>query len=221
VRLRAAQGLLAAGEREAVPTLAALLTAPAEIAGRAEELLARLPSDKLPAPSTDRAAFRAAWEAWWRVHRDRLALPRDDPDRFLFDRGRQASACARLFLDALLRTDAAACRRLCDAPFVLFDTLRYDKPEQLDDFIKEIVASTREERFTYALGEVRTGEEFARRHATSRTPLDPADLRRLHAVYVLVTKKDGGKEHAFVLVRTSNGPVRIVGVGVGNGPGGK
>lgn len=71
VRLRAAQGLLHAGAREAVPTLVALLReAPAPVAQQAEDLLARVARDKAPAPSlhNDRQRCRDLWAAWGRDH---------------------------------------------------------------------------------------------------------------------------------------------------------
>lgn len=71
VRLRAAQGLLHVGVREAVPTLVALLRdAPAPAAQQAEDLLARVARDKAPAPSlhNDRQRCRELWAAWEREH---------------------------------------------------------------------------------------------------------------------------------------------------------
>jgi HEAT repeat protein len=73
VRLRAAQGLLAAGERETIPVLIALLeTAPLELAWQAEELLCWVAG--MGAPETTvgagtaerRKACRNAWERWRR-----------------------------------------------------------------------------------------------------------------------------------------------------------
>src|SRR5262249_55505252 len=72
VRLRAAQGLLAARDRAAVPALIDLLDkAPDAWAGRVEELLYRLAGDKSPQlPPADTVAEArkkagAAWRTWW------------------------------------------------------------------------------------------------------------------------------------------------------------
>jgi HEAT repeat protein len=69
VRLRAARGLLAGKERDAVPVLIALLTdAPAAVAGQAEEVLWNLAEDASPPQPADgdRRAYRDAWSKWWR-----------------------------------------------------------------------------------------------------------------------------------------------------------
>jgi hypothetical protein len=74
VRLRVAAALVAAGDREAVGTLIALLgELPAEQGVAAEDLLFRLAGDTAPRVtlqfSTDnRRACRDAWDAWWRRH---------------------------------------------------------------------------------------------------------------------------------------------------------
>jgi hypothetical protein len=71
VRLRAAQGLLAGKDKNAVPTLLALLSdAPLELAWQAEELLGRLagearPRASLGSTSPERHRCREAWEGWW------------------------------------------------------------------------------------------------------------------------------------------------------------
>jgi hypothetical protein len=78
VRLRAALALAAAGDREAVPVLIALLDRlPPQQAGLAEDLLYRLASDKAPAElsgddEASRRRYRAAWEGWWREHGARV-----------------------------------------------------------------------------------------------------------------------------------------------------
>jgi len=73
VRLRAAEGLLAAKDRDALPVLAALVgDGPAAQAGRAEELLRVLAGVDAPKAniSSGRAKAHEAWVAW---HRDRGA----------------------------------------------------------------------------------------------------------------------------------------------------
>jgi HEAT repeat protein len=81
VRLRAAQGLLAAREREAVPVLVALLEdSPMPIAAQAESLLQSIGGEKAPAESINdgtpdgRKKGHEAWASWWRDHGDKLDL---------------------------------------------------------------------------------------------------------------------------------------------------
>lgn len=86
VRLGAAQGLLAAGQREAVPVLIQLLAdMPGEKVWKIEEVLIRLAGEKAPVPSltqTDRKARDravAAWSQWWQKQTDiNLAAARPD-----------------------------------------------------------------------------------------------------------------------------------------------
>jgi HEAT repeat protein len=83
VRLRAAEGLLAAGDRAAVPVLIDLLDkAPDSWAWRVEELLHRVAGDKGPElpPGDDLAGARkkaaAAWSAWWSANEVQVDLAR-------------------------------------------------------------------------------------------------------------------------------------------------
>ncbi len=82
VRLWAAQGLLAGRDRQAVPTLVALLSdAPPSLAWRAEDLLCRLAAERAPPVSlggnnTERRKCRDAWAAWWRDHQASVDLSR-------------------------------------------------------------------------------------------------------------------------------------------------
>jgi hypothetical protein len=90
VRLAAARSLLVAGDRTAVPALAALLEeGPTSLAEQAEDLLRRLGGEQAPAVALDLASpasrrkGRAAWEAWWKAKGDKIdltALRRDDPN---------------------------------------------------------------------------------------------------------------------------------------------
>jgi hypothetical protein len=80
VRLRAALSLASAQDREAVPTLIALLTElPNDQAWPAEECLLQLAGDKGPdapqgAEPAERAKKRKAWEAWWKKNGAKVDL---------------------------------------------------------------------------------------------------------------------------------------------------
>lgn len=83
VRLRAAQGLLAAGDRAAVPALIGLVTeAPAPALWKLEEQLRRLAGNKAPAEPVVEATPEArqrvakAWERWWHEQGSALDLTR-------------------------------------------------------------------------------------------------------------------------------------------------
>jgi ketosteroid isomerase-like protein len=84
VRRRIALALLEARDKEAIPTLIALLTArTSEDASLAEEALTVLAGEKAPAyPENDtaeaRAKYRKAWDAWWEKAGGTLDLARID-----------------------------------------------------------------------------------------------------------------------------------------------
>jgi hypothetical protein len=83
VRYHAAEALLTAGDKEAVPALVGLLRdAPQEIAWRAEGLLLHVAGTRAPqvtADATDAAGrkkWHAAWAGWWQTHGAKLEVPR-------------------------------------------------------------------------------------------------------------------------------------------------
>jgi HEAT repeat protein len=87
VRLRAAQGLLAAKDKAGIPVLVALLDDPAVILSwQAEELLHWAAGDEAPEETVGTgkggmaACCRQAWEEWWRQHGAALDLGRLDED---------------------------------------------------------------------------------------------------------------------------------------------
>jgi HEAT repeat protein len=79
VRLRAAQGLLAAKDKVGLPTLVALVDEPdVAVSWSAEELLHWVAEETAPeavvgaATAEERQKCRAAWEAWHKVHGDKV-----------------------------------------------------------------------------------------------------------------------------------------------------
>jgi hypothetical protein len=123
VRLRAAQGLLAARERAALPALAALVgEAPLPLAVRADELLACVAGPRAPRVfGTDAAArrrMRAAWETWVRLHgpADLARAPVDLPS---FNPALRAAAHGRSFVLAVYRDDREAIKGATEVPFLL------------------------------------------------------------------------------------------------------
>jgi HEAT repeat protein len=84
VRLRTALALVARKDREAVPTLIALLAdLPADQLWQAEDVLVRLAGERAPdaVAGSDPAArrkYRDAWAAWWRAQGSQVDLARLD-----------------------------------------------------------------------------------------------------------------------------------------------
>ncbi|HEV3262646.1 MAG TPA: PQQ-binding-like beta-propeller repeat protein, partial [Gemmataceae bacterium] len=93
VRLRSAQGLVAARDKAAVPVLFELLgdvRVPTAVSWQAEELLYRIAGDQGPAVSVGaggagaRKKCQAAWARWWRDHAAKVDLARvTDEQRLL------------------------------------------------------------------------------------------------------------------------------------------
>jgi HEAT repeat protein len=89
VRLRAAQGLLTAREKDAIPVLVALLNEPdAAIAWQAEDLLHYVAGEEAPdevvgsCTTASRKKCQAAWEAWWKRSSEKCDLTRLDRGTF-------------------------------------------------------------------------------------------------------------------------------------------
>src|SRR5262249_41951804 len=85
VRLRAAQGLIAGRDRDAVPALIALLDGtPTSVTWRAEELLHRMAGEKAPPfPGGDdqaaaRNKWRDDWAKWWKDNGAKVDLAKLD-----------------------------------------------------------------------------------------------------------------------------------------------
>jgi HEAT repeat protein len=81
VRFRTAQGLIAGGERKAVPALVAMLsTAPQALAWQAESILLQLAGEGGPTASAgkgtddERKAWQKAWDDWWKEKGDKVDL---------------------------------------------------------------------------------------------------------------------------------------------------
>lgn len=88
VRLRAAQGLVAGKEKEAIPVLVALLTeAPSALAWQAEDLLCRVAGEQSPTVSIgggtdqERRQARDAWNGWWHDHGAKVDLAHLDAEQ--------------------------------------------------------------------------------------------------------------------------------------------
>jgi hypothetical protein len=88
VRLRAAQGLIAAGEKQAVPVLITFLSeGPLPLAWQAEELLYRLAGDQSPClgvgngAATERRQCRESWARWWTDHGGQVELAKIDLEK--------------------------------------------------------------------------------------------------------------------------------------------
>jgi HEAT repeat protein len=143
VRFRAAQGLLAARDRAAVPTLIALLTDAPELAGRAEELLASATAGRGPRPvvsdnTQPNRAARTAWEQWWK-NNSKLDLSHADVDLPPYNPTLKAREAARQFLTAAVAGDNDKLNKLVDVPFVVLGDQALTKREQIQGYAANYV----------------------------------------------------------------------------------
>ncbi len=144
VRFRAAQGLLAAHDREAIPTFIALLSdAPPDLATRAEELLSCVAGARaLRMPISDNVqqnrAVRGAWEQWWKQNA-KIDLSRADVDLPRFNASLQARETARLFMAAVLSGDKEKLDKLIETPFYCAGEHTLLKREQVNEYMAGVM----------------------------------------------------------------------------------
>src|SRR5262249_10990733 len=144
-RFRAAQGVLAAGDRSGLPVLIALLeTGPVELAQQAEEFLKDLSADKAPAlalteETGQRKKCREAWEAWLDKHGAQASLAKCDFGVSLDGAGSGAGAVARRFVDALLKSDIDALVKTIDVPFRIEDILSLDTVDKFRELFGPVL----------------------------------------------------------------------------------
>jgi hypothetical protein len=217
VRLLAARGLLAARDKEAVPAVIDLLTV-APLAARAEDVLLALAADAAPKAAlgedeASRGKCRDAWRAWWEARRDTLDLARADLDPLHFDPTRQASEAGRRFMEALFKGDADAARRLATVPFVVGNSQRFTKPEEVAKFAGEVKGRVDGQKYTWKADRTVRGEEFFRASGErDRKALAEVPQQELRVFYAQITGADKPVEWVVVFVRTGAGRARVVGV---------
>jgi HEAT repeats len=152
VRFRAAQGILAGGDKAAVPTLISLLEGvPFELSLRAEDLLQRAagdlaPSITLAAPSimlgeseVGRKLCAAAWRDWSQSHLEKLDLAKRDVSLPLCNINLRAKDVALRWVGSLVKRDPSTLKKASDFPFTVATGshfLVFNKGEELDQFFQ-------------------------------------------------------------------------------------
>jgi HEAT repeat protein len=223
IRLRAAEGLLAGREKAAVPVLLALLAeAPADVAGRADDLLNRAAGDAAPSVSLgegreQRAKCRAAWEAWWKANEAKLDLAKADVDLQEVNPMSRAKETARRMMDAwFVKGDLTTARRLTDAPFTIAGGMAFPTRQDLDKFIEEVRERNKARTATLTYRQAVTVEEYLRSRGHSdaeATELAKVRKAEVRVVYMDIAY-DNHKETYGVYVRLSGGRARVFGLGM-------
>jgi hypothetical protein len=221
VRLRAAQGLLAARQRDAVPALLALLASESPaIVHEADDALAHLAGAQAPrtAPGVDatsRKQCQAAWEKWWRDKRDKLDLTTAEVEPLLRNPDRRAREVGQRFLDALCAGDAEGALRASDVPFV-FPTNDEEKPrtpEKLEKMLTNLAGQVKSQKYTCNFLAVQEGETYlakARAPDDARKLMEGESWRRLRAVHFNAVDAGKSTEPVLLFVRVRGGTARVV-----------
>jgi hypothetical protein len=153
VRLRAAEGLLEAGDASPVPVLLAVLAEGSpDLARRAEDILRWVAEEKGPAVllgsgPAERRRAHDAWQAWWAARGGKLALPAEGLIALRANPSRLARKTADRFLRALIFSPSLAeMRKTTDVPFAVLAEKTYKTRAELDAaFKKEFKSEPNEE----------------------------------------------------------------------------
>jgi HEAT repeat protein len=224
VRLRAAQGLAAGGDKTAVPVLIALLeAAPPEVAALAEDLLGRLAGEQAPASALggDAAARRkchAAWDAWWKASEAKTDLAKIGPALATASTAARDRQVVRQFLDAFTKADTDLFTRTTAVPFLL-GSEEVKTRDGLNGLMREIRQEIKDGRITFTVKEVVGVEDHLAVLAADRR--DPVwKLRRpgVRVVYVDLVVKDSPPERSAIFVQTAGGRPRVIGIGEAKAP---
>jgi hypothetical protein len=219
VRLRAAQSLLAARDKEALRHLLPLLNeAPLEVARQVEDTLGLLAGDKAPATplGEDEAArqkCRAAWEGWWKENEKKLDLA--NADLPWLNPGQRARAATLQFVNALLKGDMATLKKSTDFPFSLAGHMTFTTRPELDKFLEETFNRGERPKLSFSVTAIKSLEEYLK---TIQGPQKDfaAGLPRAAVRVVWVQIKYEGQnreEKAAILVRLRGGQGRVIGIG--------
>lgn len=221
VRLRAAQGLIAGKDKSGLPALLPLLSdAPPEVARQAEDMLGWVAGDKgpkVPLGEGDaaRKRCRAAWEGWWKANEDKLDLAKANADLPWLHPSQRARAAAVEFVNAMLKPDPAAVKRLTDCPFCLMGVQTFQTREELDKFVGDTLVRGPRPKATFKTGKVLSGDEYLKQ-ADGPFKDFVAGLPRGEVRAVFLDVEVAGEKQTqrmAIVVRLGGGRARVVGIG--------
>jgi hypothetical protein len=221
VRLRAAQGLIAARDKQAVAALLPLLTeAPPDVARQAEDLLHGIAADKAPSEAlgeneASRRKCRAAWEAWWKAQENQLDLARTDVDLPWLNANQRGRTVCKQFWTALMKKDLPGLKRLTHYPFSVEGNVIFKTKEELDKFLTDLVGSGDVPRMEMRIYRVVSLDEFARTaEGQQKEFVKTLPRGQVRAVYVtLEGARQKQPSRAAILVRFNGSRARVIGFG--------
>jgi HEAT repeat protein len=145
VRFRAAQGLLARGDRDTLPILVeSLKSAPYHLAERAEEILLRAAGDTAPKQSLEsseaaRGKCHEAWKGWLAKHGANVDLTKADLGLPLASPELRAREVVRQFMDmaAFTKPDKAKLARITEVPFYQAGQRIFNTRQEFEDALAQ------------------------------------------------------------------------------------
>ncbi len=145
VRFRAAQGLIGAGTRAALPVLVdSLRRGPEELAELAEDILLQLagttaPKIRFAAEGSNRDQCHQAWKEWLKGHQTKIDLSKVDVGLPAGNPSFRAREVVRQMLDMtkLKAADPEKIRRLTELPYYVSGIMVLNTRKEWDDFIKK------------------------------------------------------------------------------------
>jgi HEAT repeat protein len=219
VRFAAARGLLAARDAAALPALIALLAdGPPELARQGEEILKEVAGKQAPAVAladddAARKASGAAWQAWWREHKDRVSLEGLELGLSPSDPAALTRAVGRRFVSALAGRDYPALFRTVELPFCLAGFLTFKTPQEFENTFGKAVREGPPRKLAFTLQNVYRGQEFLRSaDARMRPFLEGLPLSQVRVLYVLGQEPNGPGERAALIVRVRGARARVIGI---------
>ncbi len=217
IRLRAAQGLLAARDKSSVPVLLELLDkAPPITAQQAEDLLGRLAGDTAPATSLveeakERQKCVAAWQAWWKTNESKLDLAKADVELTSVNADVLAKTVSTQFFQAAIDRNADRLLKVVDVPFSMMGIQTFKTKEE---FVK-LVAGAGPNPARPKLKAIRTMtvEEYSKKVPPESQEFVKFVKQNRGKLVYMQFEENGHSEGAVLLVRITGGKARVIGLG--------
>jgi HEAT repeat protein len=220
VRLRAAQGLLAARDKAALPILIDLLqSGTTQVAQTAEDLLRNVAGDRAPTvflgeADATRAKARQTWAAWYNVHGAELDLASAEAIVPLASASLRVRQISRRFLLALADGDLDLLTKLTEVPFTICGVATFAQRDQLTQIFQESGAKQQRAQMVFTVTKVGGLAEYTKtaddRERSFLKGLPQADVR---IAYIRGREVSGKVESATLIVRVTRTQARIIGIG--------
>jgi hypothetical protein len=195
VRFRAAQGLVAKGERQALPILVEILQqASYDLAERAEEILTQVagttaPKVYLSAEAAARKKCYAAWREWLPLHADKVDLSKLDFAFPLPSPEFRAREAARQLVQMMLKpkeVTAAKVARLTEVPFYQVSGPTVNTRQEWEDQLKANTETPDNIKFKFDVSKIEPLTDYLPKANPKEkeflVKFSPAEVRVVHLI---------------------------------------